>query len=415
MWFLSLRHLFSKPKQTVLTLLAIVFGTMSFVVISSFFDGFQSFLLDQLINNDAHVKISAQDELTKSNQFNIFLSKQDQIFFKNNALRKKESKKIENPRGWDKILKLNPEVIAYTPQLTNQGLISRATTEMAVSIVGTNPLDQVKVTKISSNMTVGEFSDLASGGNRIIVGSLLMEKLGASINDNVRLTVNQKTLPFKVIGVFKSGLKALDEATVYLNLSDAQILSGKINQINQISVKLKNFNDAKAIASDLRQFSSDKIESWDQVNESFLNVIKIQNASRYMMISVIILIGCFGIYNILNAVVGQKQKEIAILQAMGFLPKEILILFLSQGFLLGIIGGILGLLFGYLMCLYLTTVPFSGGPTAGSSGFLNISFDPVTYAYAMAMSILSAVFASSLPARKASKMMPIDIIRAGTE
>lgn len=415
MWFLSFRHLFSKPKQTVLTLLAIVFGSMSFVVISSFFDGFQYFLLDQLVNNDAHVKISAQDELTKSDKFGRFFSQKDVLFFTNSALRKKEAEKIENARGWDKVLKANPQVSAYTAQLTAQGLISRAKTEIAVSIVGTNALDQVKVTKVAENMKIGKFTDLASGGNQIIVGTLLLEKLGASINDNLLLTINQKTLPFKVVGVFKSGVKVLDESTVYLNLSDAQVLSGKINQINQIAIKLKDFQQAHNFAQNLRQFYSDKIESWDQINESFLNVFKIQNATRYMMIGVIILIGCFGIYNILNVLVGQKQKEIAILQAMGFLPKEILLLFLNQGFLLGLLGGIMGLFFGYLVCLYLTTVPFSGGPTAGGSGFLNISFELKTYILALAMALISSVIASVFPARKASKMMPIDIIRGGAE
>jgi lipoprotein-releasing system permease protein len=187
------------------------------------------------------------------------------------------------------------------------------------------------------------------------------------------------------------------------------------SQVNEIAVRVYDVDSANLIAKNWRQFSSEKILSWDEVNANFLSVFKIQNATRHMMVAVIIIVAGFGIYNILNMVVTQKRKEIAILRSMGYETKDVVILFLSQGIILGIIGGLLGLIAGFWICKFLETIPFAGGPMGSGSGFLNISFDIEIYIKGMFLAIFAASFASLLPARVAGRMQPIDIIRAGAE
>jgi lipoprotein-releasing system permease protein len=120
----------------------------------------------------------------------------------------------------------------------------------------------------------------------------------------------------------------------------------------------------------------------------------------------------FGIYNILSILVNQKRREIAILRSIGYDSTDIRSLFLSQGVMLGFVGGILGIGLGYVVCRYMATIPFSGGGMMKSGQTMMVSFDPRIYVQGFFMAFLSSSISSVLPARAAAHMTPIDIIRS---
>lgn len=143
-------------------------------------------------------------------------------------------------------------------------------------------------------------------------------------------------------------------------------------------------------------------------------MFKIQDATRLMMIAVILIVAGFGIYNVLNMTVTTKQKEIAILRSMGFDTWDVIFLFFAQGLILGVIGGAIGLVAGYWICRYLETVSFGGGPLGGA-GYLHIDIRLAYFIQSMALAIFSSALASILPARAAGKLTPIQIIREGSD
>lgn len=130
-----------------------------------------------------------------------------------------------------------------------------------------------------------------------------------------------------------------------------------------------------------------------------------------MTISILVVAG-FGIYNILNMVVTQKRKEIAILRAIGYESWDIIKLFLIQGLIVGITGGIVGVAIGYGFCKHMATLPFSGGPMGSGNGRMMVSFDPFIYINGFILAFGSSLLASFLPARAAGKLTPIDVIRS---
>lgn len=417
MFKLALRHLVSRPRQTTLTLLGILFGAMSFVVISGFFLGFQTFLIDQLVNNDAHLRIYAREEfLTEHSLDKAFYGDNNRhIFWASPPAGRKDNARIESPLSWNKRLAKDPQVLAFSPQLTSQVIFNYSNTRMGGSLIGVDPEQQVKVTTITNYMVEGRFTDIASGGNRLIIGLGLKKKLGARLGQTVMVSVTSgEAVPFKIVGVFKTGARMLDDTTSYGALSDVQRVNGTPNQVNQIAVRLNDFTHAREVATAWSSTTQEKVQSWDQINESFLSIFKIQNMIRYMTTTVILVVAGFGIYNILTIVITQKKKEIAILRSMGFENSDVLRLFLFQGVILGIVGGVIGLFIGFLICKYLTTVKFGGGP-AGGAGYLSISFKPRIYLYAFFFANLTAAVASFLPARAAGKLTPIQIIREGAD
>jgi lipoprotein-releasing system permease protein len=320
-----------------------------------------------------------------------------------------------NPVGWYQRLLADPRVKAYSPQLTANVILTRAKTAISGRLIGSRPEMQVKVTNIEEFMLKGRFIDLQVGGNRVVAGAGLMDKLGAHMGETMLISTGMGgAAPFKVIGIFKTGIKQIDDSTAFAELADVQRVNRTPEQVTDIAVRLHDFNQAKELALAMSKASVEKVQSWDQINENFLNVFRIQDATRYMMITVILIVAGFGIYNILNMTVNQKKKEIAILRSMGFEGGDIVELFLLQGAILGFMGGVIGLGVGYFICLQLQKIKFGGGPMGGA-GYLKIAFLPDIYFFGFLLPLVVSILASVLPARAAARMTPIQIIREGSE
>lgn len=417
MIFLALRYLLARRRQTLLTFLGIFLGTAAYVSISGFMLGFQSYTVDQLVNNNPHVLIQAREEFLTDHSLDraFYGSTYRHVFWDPPPSGRKDSAMVENPQKWYARLKADPRVVAYSPQLTAPVIFTNGKSRVSTSLIGCNPLQQQEVTTIGTYVTEGRFADVAAGGNRLAIGDELRKKLGVRMEQNVMVSLAAaQPTPFKVVAIFKTG-NILWDSQAYGAIGDVQKVNRTPNQVNEIAVRLHDYTQAAEIASAWQTLALERVRSWDQINSSVFTIFRIQDAVRYLTIGTILIVAGFGIYNVLNMTVIQKRKDIAILRSMGFGTGDIIWLFFSQGLILAVAGAALGLTFGYLASLYLETVPFTASPMGVGTGSLNISFDPGIYFQATLLALLSASIASILPARAAGKLAPIDIIRAGAE
>lgn len=416
MFYLSLKHLFSRKRQTLLTLLGILLGSTGYVAISGFMLGFQDFLLDQLINNDAHIRVSAREDRVDPRRAteDLYPKKDTHVFWVTRPSGVRTEPRIYNPHEWEGFLKSDPRVEAYSLQFSTQVILTFGVISVSGKLIGSEPMHQLKVTNIAKYLKGVRFQDLASGGNRLIMGSGLLQKLGATEDSSVLISTGKgNSVPFRIIGVFSTGTKQIDDTTSFALLGDVQRLADQTDEINSIAIRMKDFKNAREIASDWQRLKDDQVQSWDVINESFLNVFSIQDATRYLMILVILVVAGFGIYNILTVILNQKRKEIAIMRAMGFEPKDVFMLFFYQGLILGFFGALFGCVFGYFASLALEGMSYGGGPMSGPGVKMPVSFDVFIYVKAFIFGLMTAVFATVLPAREAGKLTPIEIIRSG--
>jgi lipoprotein-releasing system permease protein len=203
-----------------------------------------------------------------------------------------------------------------------------------------------------------------------------------------------------------------DDVTAYSPIHYVQLANQTPGQISQIFVKLKDITLARKIADQWASISREKVQSWDEANANFFQVFKMQDMIRYILSFVVLMIAAFGIYNILNMMILQKRGEIAILRSMGYEASDIIRLFLSQGLILGFIGGLLGLVLGTLVCLYVQTIRFDTGMGHSSINHMLIAWHTYFYVMGFLLAFLSGLVAGFLPARFASRMHPIDILRS---
>jgi lipoprotein-releasing system permease protein len=413
MIFLSLRHLMARKKQSFLILLGITIGTAAYVAISGMMIGFQTFILEQLVNNEAHIRISSREDILTALEMNAF-PEVDHLFWSIPPSGRKDSTKIEYPMGWFLKLDSDEDVAAYSPQVVAQVIFSQAKVTRSGRIIGSQFERQMKVTNIEKYMKNGSFKDLGHSGNRLIIGSKLMEQLGTRLSETIFIaTGNEAPQPFKIVGVFETGIRGIDEGTTFISLVDAQKLRGRPSEITDIAVRLFDPSKAQEISDFWKLSTTDKVLSWQESSASILSVFKTQDIVRNSMTIAIIVVAGFGIYNILSILVNQKKRDIAILRSMGFTPNDIVKLFFNQGLLLGLVGGIIGLFLGNIICHIMAQIEVVPGRMSGPGNKMIISFTSIIYIKAFSIAMLSSVFSSIIPAREAGKLAPMEIIRAG--
>lgn len=412
MTFLALRQLFSRKRQTFLILLGISFGTMIYVLIAGIQLGFRKYILDELLNNTSHILIQGQEDIINEKTLTPrFFGDRSLVKWVSPPAGKRSESRLENYLGWSERLARSPEVMAFSPRLSIEGLVSFKDARASIGLTGVIPERHTKVTQLGHYMKEGSFDDLRGASNKIILGSGVLESLGAKVNDTILISSGiDDPKPYKVVGKIHFGNPRSDDVVAFAHLKDVQGLNKSPGRISEILVSLYDMERSSELAHLWNYTSRDKVESWEEVNASFMSMIKIQDVTRMIITMSILLVAGFGIYNVLSIMISQKHKEIAILRSIGYGPEKILQLFLVQGLLLGFTGGALGLVMGFFLNLYFGSIDL--GIEIGQGSTLIISYSPTIYITAFSAACAASFIASYFPARKASELTPIEIIRS---
>lgn len=411
MFYLALKQMLSRKRQTLLIFLGISFGTMIYVIIAGLQFGFRGFLTEQLLNNSSHILIKGNDRNIEKNELRDRFFKKDELVNWIVAPQgKREEARLENPQAWFERLSANPKVMAFAPRLTVNAIATQGRFRANVVLSGVIPSKQIKVTSLEDYMVEGSMMDLEGGGNKVILGKEVLEDIGAKVNDIVRISTGLgEPRPFKVVGSISLGNEDLDKTLAFGNIKDTQNLNRTPGRVGEISVALTDMEQSQHLADHWNAFSRDKVQSWQEANAQFMQMIEIQDIMRAVMVGTILLVAAFGIYNTLSIMIAQKRKEIAILRSIGYGPERILELFLYQGLIMGTAGAALGCVLGFAFNTALSS--YKLGFEIGKSDTLPVSFAASIFATAFFMSIIAAGIASFLPARSASKLTPLDIFR----
>jgi lipoprotein-releasing system permease protein len=206
-------------------------------------------------------------------------------------------------------------------------------------------------------------------------------------------------------------MAAFDDSKSYASIATVQkILIRDPSYITDLHIKLADINEARSFANIIREELRVYAEDWETANSSLLAGDKIRNTMTTVISFTLLLVAGFGIYNIMNMNIINKMKDIAILKATGFQGNDIVGIFLLQSVIIGILGGLLGILLGYGGCYLLSITPF---PEAKFMRLktLPVNFDAMFYILGLCFGFVTTLFAGYFPARKASKIDPVKIIR----
>ena len=367
--------------QTVLILLGITIGISVQIFIGSLIDGLQLSLVDKTIGSSSHITISP------SGRDNFFEDKDD-IY----SMLRADNRFTQVSSSFDAAGFLLYDEETYS--LLNRGFDFQ---------------DANGIYKFDERIIDGR---LPNGEREVALGIGLVEELGLNIGDELDFIIPEIALEnVTLVGVFDLRIASLNRSWIITEISSAQKLFQREGQISSIETQVENVFDADIIAEDLSMSLSNslQVDNWKAQNEELLSGLTGQSASSYMIQVFVLLAVLLGISSVLAISVVQKSRQLGILKAMGIKNKTASQIFLFQGLILGIFGGILGTGLGigltYVFSVFVTNpdgtplVPF----------YLDYGF----VVFSVAIAIIAAMVAAFIPARKSSKLNPIEVIRNG--
>ncbi|MCM2343740.1 MAG: ABC transporter permease [Alphaproteobacteria bacterium] len=408
--FIALKHILARKRQSFVSLLGIIIGVAFFLAISALMQGSQNDFIARLIDNSPHITIS--DEFRDP----VVQPVKDVFPKAVTELRSlKPQSETRGIRGYRQIVEyLNSlEGVRASASLAGQAIFSFAGRDVNIALNGMIPEDMRDITTIDDNMVEGSLEGLIANRNGIVVGAELMRRQSLSLGDNSTLAAsNGQIKTFKIVGVFRTGRASYDESQAFLDIKRVQALMDRSNRANTIIIKLDNPARARDIAALIEARIRYKAVSWQESSEDLMSTLAIRNMIMYSVVSAVLIVAAFGIYNIISTIVMEKHRDIAILKSMGYRSRDIKFIFLVQGALLGFFGVLLGLPLGCLMMVGLMQITFN--PPGGTAPIhMPVDWGVEQFLIAGAFAFFAALFASYLPARKAANVLPIDILRGG--
>lgn len=247
----------------------------------------------------------------------------------------------------------------------------------------------------------------------VLVGRELGEELEANVGDKLAVVLpNGSVSTFTISGFYDLGVASINKTWVITNLQTAQRLFDFGNRVTSIEMTVDDVFEADIIADKIEKALDNddiKIENWKELNEDLLSGLNGQRTSSTIIQAVIILSVVIAISSVLAISVLQKSRQIGILKAMGIKDVAASLIFIYQGFLIGLVGSVLGVMLG-LGLLYAFNA-FTANPDGSALIDLYIEYDFILRSWFIAL--LASTLAGVIPARKSLRLNPIEVIREG--
>jgi lipoprotein-releasing system permease protein len=268
----------------------------------------------------------------------------------------------------------HPEVRGMAPYINAQALLAAGSETKGALVRGLIPAEESKVAEFADRMLDGNLENLKPGEFGIVLGADLARSLGVFRGDKVAVIAPQGVvtpagmLPrikqFTVVGLFRMGMNEYDTGLALMHLQDAQKLYRMGEGVSGLRVKLDDMERAPWVLRELvKTLRGDfYLSDWTMSHASFFQAVQIEKRMMFIILTLIVAVAAFNIVSTLVMAVTDKQADIAILRTLGADPKSIMLIFMVQGSLIGVIGTLIGVASGVLLAINVETiVPFIEG------------------------------------------------------
>lgn len=336
-----------------------------------------------------------------------------------------------------------PGVVAAAPFIFKQVLVTSKTAVQGIILRGIQPSQETQVTDLQANMKFGDLAALtdprtspissqssqvdlvpSSSSSRpgIILGKELAFRLGVFIGDTINvvspvgpmtsLTMTPKIRPYTVVGVFESGMFEYDSSLSYISLEEAQKFFNLGEAVTGIQVKVDDVFLAQEIAHRLEAElgTTFMARDWMQLNRNLFSALKLEKTMMFLLLVLITLVASFNIVGTLTMIVNEKQREIAILKAMGATPGAIMRIFMLNGLVIGFFGTGIGVPLGYTF-LWLIQNYWTFDASVYYISRIPVHILPLDVMLVATSAILISFAATFYPSWQAAKLDPVSALR----
>jgi len=375
------RFLSSNKVQSFLIVLGIGVGVSVQIFIGLLIDSLQTSLINQTVGTSPHISITHVD---------------GELFDETSP----SLAPVENDARLTKV----------QPLLDRNVFILQGEDNATALLRGSRFDASDDIFNLEASLTEGS---LPADTESIVIGTGLAEALDLKLDDRITLrTAANREQEYRIAGIFDLKVANLNKAWIFTNLETSQQLFEVGSQISSLELQVADVFSADTIATELTADVNDPgftISNWKEENEQLLGALQGQSISSYMIQVFVLLSVVIAITSILSITVMQKSREIGILKAMGIQDGQSSLIFMFQSFILGLIGASLGFLIGF--GLFWSFITFARTGTGDPIVEPNIRWSYATITWVIA--VVSATLAGIIPARRSSRLNPIEVINNG--
>jgi len=261
---------------------------------------------------------------------------------------------------------------------------------------------------INDNIIEGSFRDLEISPNSVVIGDALAEKLDVETGDTIDASFPEANpADRQVLGIYNRGT-AMDETLAFTSLSTVQDFLDVSNVVTTILVRGDDRERAQAISEKIDTLGY-PASGWKETNPEIIQTLKMEGTSNAITLGLIIIIASFGIVSTLFMVVMEKTKEIGMLMAMGVSRRSILIIFVMESGILGLLGALMGVILGATLAIQMGSFEYEMEVMAGITSIpfvVRIQDAVIIVLFTFLLNLIAGIY----PASRASKLKPVEAI-----
>jgi lipoprotein-releasing system permease protein len=405
--YIALRFLLHRKRALLLSLAGVVFGVAIFIATQAQTQGFAKFFIDSTLGSNGAVVVKSRFRPHSNMLVPPTGSKIE-------AAHRSYFEGINDANAIMRVSRQFPNVISCSSVLVGTLSARSGFENVTADLYGIDPLLHLQTTDLARQIVEGSFDDFRNNTNSVIVGSRLARALNVEAGDTVQLLPpGGEYRRLMVTAIARSGVGPIDASRIYSHSRVAQSLLHKPYAASMIIYKLRDPQRAPALARHFESLFQHVTQSWQDREESTLQLFLTLRMSAAITVSLIILLAGFGIFNVLTMTVLSKVKEIAILRSMGYRRIDISAIFLWQGAMIAAAGSLIGCVCGALLTFGVSHIPIRIRGLLYTNYFL-VAWDWRHYVWATLLAIVAVTIASYVPARRAAQLPPVATLRGSS-
>ena len=404
---IAFRFLTAKKRAMLMSLSCTVLGVGLFIVTQATTSGFEDFFVRTLLGTDGAMRIEDRKQSTLQSMeaaggSGAHILQREGVKYiegvEEPQLIKDAVRNFANVRGVSAVLRGNVQVTS--PFKTEDAQI------FGIKLDEHRLVSELE-RKITTPGGLGKFLESTSA---VLIGRVLADRLQLSVNDSIVINARGESRRYHLAGIYESGSRDIDKTRIYLDLGEARSLLRRPTGATFVQISLHAPNRAREDAAHMEEVLGHSVRPWQEREKEWLSVFRALRVSSAITVTVFTLIASLAMFNTLAMIVLEKTKDIAILRSMGYERRDVTQIFLWQAAIVLAIGALLGGLFGATVTWGVSLVPLPINTLFKTQTFI-VSWSVWHYVQAIATAVVMVMVASLVPARRAARLEPGDIVR----